>query len=299
MDSPHSVSRRGALGLLLLSVLLGGCIAPMQRPSQPMPVLPLSQATQPADSVAEAAEATATNAPRPHSDDRLQHHAPCAVVFLPGSFSYPKAFARHGFDTVLRQRHPEIHMVAANAHMGYYRQRSILVRLAEDVVGPLRRDGYRVWLAGISLGGLGSLLYAKEHGDAPDLGIEGLVVMAPFLGDPPLIEEIQAAGGPLQWQPSADAPRQLEGRKSVGHVLWPWLADWHEARTAGRAGPEIVLAYGLKDGFAPAGEQLAELLPEEDVFTHPAGHDWAAWRPLWQDIVQAGTFDGCAGLPQD
>lgn len=251
---------------------LTGCIAPLKPAKVPMPTLDLH-----------LPEVAASG------EDSASPEAPCAVVFLPGSFDQPRVFDRHAFDDVLSRRHPGIRTIAADAHMGYYRRRTVLDRLVEDVVQPLRQDGYRVWLAGISLGGLGTLLYAKEHGDDPRLGIEGLVTMAPFLGNDQLIDEITAAGGPLHWQPPSEVPPR--GRKSVGYELWPWLAQWH-GRAANER-PEIILAYGLRDDFAPAGELLASLLDEDRVFTHPAGHDWDAWTPLWRAVVEAGTFDGC------
>ena len=55
-------------------------------------------------------------------------------------------------------------MVVADAHVGYFRNRSFEDRLRADVMVPARARGYEsIWLAGISLGGLGALLYADEH----------------------------------------------------------------------------------------------------------------------------------------
>ena len=50
-------------------------------------------------------------------------------------------------------------------------------RLKEDVINPAKEKGYtKIWLVGISLGGLGSLLYAMEHPS----DIEGMLVLAPY-----------------------------------------------------------------------------------------------------------------------
>ena len=71
-------------------------------------------------------------------------------------------------------------------------------RLREDVIGPARSGGYStIWLVGISLGGLGAGLYTGHYpGD-----VASLVLLAPFLGEAPIIEEIAAAGGVRTWNP--------------------------------------------------------------------------------------------------
>ncbi len=269
-----------SMACIVLGASVIGCLPPLKPARTPMPSLMLTGATTTAESTAPPAEK-------------------CALVLLPGTFDQPKDFARHSFDTILSQRHPSMRIVAADAHMGYYRKRSVIDRLSEDVVGPLREDGYRVWIGGISLGGLGTLLFAKMQEGNPGLAIDGLVTIAPYLGEEELIAEIEAAGGALKWQaPSFETPPK--GRKNVGYELWPWLASWHRQRsTHPGTTPDIVLAYGLKDDFASAGEMMATLLDADKVFTHPAGHDWDAWVPLWQDIVEAGTFDDCGVATPD
>ena len=275
---------RTLLPWLSLALLLTGCLAPLKAPRQPIPAWSLdgdvARAVPPSSLTLSASQKASS---------------PCAVVLLPGSFDHPRDFARHGFADTLKQRHPDLHIVSVDAHMGYYRNRSVVQRLQEDVVGPLKEEGYRVWMAGISLGGLGSLLYAQQSSEQPQLALEGLVALAPFLGHDGLIRDLQDAGGALEWQPPDPLP-EPKGRATVGYSLWPWLVDWHEQRQqSGSEMPNIVLAYGLEDSFAPAGEQLAALLPDEHVFIHSGGHDWDAWRPLWKDVVEAGVFDGCAG----
>ena len=54
--------------------------------------------------------------------------------------------------------------------------------------------GYEnIWLLGISMGGLGTLLYASEYPEQ----VDGVVLLAPFLGDRSAIETIVATG-PLE-----------------------------------------------------------------------------------------------------
>ena len=125
-------------------------------------------------------------------------------------------------------------------------------------------------MVGISLGGFGALLYAREHpGD-----IHGLVLLAPFLGHARSIARIGAAGDLRQWQP-ANAPADTEHEQ----VLWIWLREY-AASTQTR--PEIYLGYGENDKFAAANRLLATVLPRERVFTTAGAHDWRTWRRLWQ-----------------
>ncbi len=70
-----------------------------------------------------------------------------------------------------------------------------------DVVLPARAAGYdTIWLAGTSLGGIGALLYLRDHPD----DLAGVLALAPYLGEEGVIREIERAGGPASWQPPAD-----------------------------------------------------------------------------------------------
>lgn len=280
------------LPMLLAALVLTGCIAPLKSPRQPMPAWNLDgDMARPMASPLQVPKISSSITKRslPRS---------CALVLLPGSFDHPRDFARHDFGNVLKTRYPELHIVAVDAHMGYYRNRSVVQRLQEDVVGPLKEQGYRVWMAGISLGGLGSLLYAQQTAE-PRLALDGLITIAPFLGSDALISELQDAGGASSWVPPDPLP-ELKGRKTVGYSLWPWLADWYRTRQQPDSStPDIVLAYGLHDSFAPAGELLADLLPTDRVFVQSGGHDWKTWRHLWQEVVQAGVLDDCMPPKED
>ncbi|MCG8461290.1 MAG: alpha/beta hydrolase [Holophagales bacterium] len=292
------------LSVICVALALGACF-PLRPMHRPVATLDLS-----VPSAAEMVESPGSGA---------GGEGPCAVVFLPGAFDRPATFEREGFDHILAERSPQVRSLAVDLHLRYYIRGKALRRLDEDVVTPLRQEGYRVWLVGISMGGMGAALYASqvpgyvapteggpdrtlaparpEATGTPEGEVAGMVLMAPFLGDDEIIEAVDAAGGPLRWQPE-NAPAGRRGRGTVGYDLWPWFARWHEARQAGEDGwPEVVLAYGRADDFAPAGEQLASLLDEERVFTHPAGHDWDAWTPLWREIVASGIFDACGPPP--
>ena len=210
------------------------------------------------------------------------------LVCLPGISDFAEDFARAGFADAARQSGWAAEVVAADAHFGYYARRTLLDRLRQDLILPARDAGRgRVWLAGVSMGGLGALLYARHHPE----DVAGVIALAPYLGEADLVREIAAAGGARAWRP---------GERSAGTAfplrdLWAWLRD---AATPGR--PAIHLACGAEDRFAPANRLLGALLPADRVLIAPGGHDWRTWRRLWAEVLarrgrEAGLGGGGAG----
>jgi pimeloyl-ACP methyl ester carboxylesterase len=173
-------------------------------------------------------------------------------------------------------------MVAVDAHLGYYYKRTIVDRLRQDVIAPARKRYDRIWLAGISLGGTGSLLYAAEHPE----DVDGLVLLAPFLGEDKVIAEVEAAGGLQGWKtPEPLAADDFQRR------LWFWL----QGATRPPARIPIYLGWGRDDSFARANGLLARELPPDHVFTASGGHDWKAWTALWTDFVHTGALGRNSG----
>src|SRR5690625_6784033 len=73
-----------------------------------------------------------------------------------------ESFPNHGF--VATGSELDIDMLAADAHFGYYRERTFVQRLHEDIILPARQQGYQhIWLLGLSMGGFGAVLYCNEH----------------------------------------------------------------------------------------------------------------------------------------
>jgi pimeloyl-ACP methyl ester carboxylesterase len=208
----------------------------------------------------------------------IEQPAPCGpvdtlVVMLPGSYSLPEEFLREGFVRVLRDQQVAADVVLVDAHIGYYRDRTIIDRLQADVIEPARARGVRhVWVVGISLGAVGAMLYADEHPQA----LDGVVLLAPFLGTRLTALEIERAGGLAQWQaPERRVDEALDQR------LWRWLKKQTET-----AQPlHVVQGYGVDDRFAYNNRLFSRSLPPTRVFTTPGGHDWPAWNDLWQRIA--------------
>ena len=196
------------------------------------------------------------------------------VVFLPGIGDFAEDFERHGFIAALAARGLAADALAVDAHYGYYGRRTVLERLAEDVVLPAREQGYReVWLVGISMGGLGALSYVVHYPDH----ISRALLLAPYLGERQWIEEL-----------TDGEVRAAGAASSRGHVqsLWRWMRE-HDREPAMR--PRLYLGYGSRDRFAPANALFARHLPARHVLEVPGGHDWRTWRRLWQAFLGSWT----------
>ncbi|WAS92178.1 alpha/beta fold hydrolase [Nannocystis punicea] len=184
------------------------------------------------------------------------------AILLQGHGDAPDEFVRHGFVAELKAA--EVDVIVADAHSGYYADKSTEARLYEDIVAPARAAGYaRVWLVGISMGGMGAIWTASMHPGK----IDGVVLLAPYLGRRRTLRAIEAAGAE-NWQPQAETgPWDYE--------IWRWLKLASAARN-----PPIFLGYGTEDGDRGRA-MLGRMLPPEHVFTRPGGHDWRTWTELW------------------
>lgn len=199
------------------------------------------------------------------------------IVFLPGIDDFAGDFALHGFQALLRRRGIAADTLEVDAHVGYYLCHRLPERLEVDVLAPARRAGYRrLWLVGLSLGGLGAIRYTGHFGAE----LAGVVLLAPFLGFRRTVRAIRVAGGLRAWEPPPTADTSWEVS------VWSWAKQ----RLEDPCGPELWLAFGEQDGFAPAGRMLAEVLPAERVVTVPGGHDWSTWLRLWDRMLAGGLF---------
>lgn len=250
--------RRQLLGWSALAAATGGCALTVPATRMPMDV---------------------TRLPGPCAG-----RAPALVVMLPGAYSRPQEFVDEGFVGELRRRAVAADIAIADAHVGYFQDRSVIGRLREDIVLPARAQGYRqVWLVGISLGGFGALAYGARHGGE----VDGILALAPYLGRRQLQKEIIDAGGPARWR-SAPHPREADDAE---RDLWAWLAQ------PAPPGPPVWLGFGRADRFADAHRLLANALPAGRSFDAPGGHDWPPWRALWSDWLARRLLpEACAGV---
>ncbi len=213
------------------------------------------------------------------------------LVLLPGSLSPPEEFEQEGFVRTVRQSGLVADLVLVDAHTGYYFGQTFVDRLRADVVAPARARGYRhVWLVGISIGGLGAMLYADARPD----DVAGVVAIAPYLGTRLAAQDIVNAGGLARWRAP---PFPVETDLDAG--LWRWLQRQTRSAPAATPTTPIYLGYGLDDRFAYNAEVLGRALPPDRVFTTEGGHAWPAWKALWQRMVAQIPVERSSGCRED
>lgn len=196
------------------------------------------------------------------------------IIFLPGRGDSAENFVAKGLLDAAWQQGWQADALLVEAHLGYYYSRTLSERLRTDVWPQVDARGYhRVWLAGISLGGLGSIFTARDNPGRFD----GIIAVAPFLGDKKQLFAELTDDGPAQWQPAEPIKADDFQRQ-----LWLYLRGYGDP-SATR--PPLWLAYGEEDDFAPWLELLAALLPAERTLTRSGGHLWTVWRPLWDDLL--------------
>ena len=162
----------------------------------------------------------------------------------------------------------------ADATVGYYIHRNLPERLLADVIEPARTQGYRsMWLSGISMGGLGALLFAQRNPTA----VSAVIVVAPFLGEEEVIDEIERAGGVAAWTPPAHLDPDDYQRS-----LWGWLKGCAEHRDSC---PRIFLGFGAEDRFVRAQRLLAATLPADRVAVVAGRHTWEPWRQAYTALL--------------
>lgn len=197
------------------------------------------------------------------------------IVVLPGLYDSPADFVDEGFVQAVRERQLDADITMLDAHVGYYNERQIVSRLQSEVIAPASARGYEsIWLVGISLGGLGSLLYTQAH----PRDITGFYAMAPFLGEKALVKEIVDSGLATWWP---GAPDQL------GSEAWQ-LAKAYMRGAPGL--PQGYIGYGENDRFAQANAVFATALPPRHRYVAEGGHDWGAWKSLWTQFLDSGVL---------
>lgn len=208
-------------------------------------------------------------------------HAPTKnlFVFMRGLGGSNRSFEDAGMVDAVKKGAIPFDMVAPNAHFAYYAERTLIDRLHEDVILPAVRQGYtNIWLVGVSMGGLGSMLYWKERPEH----ISGIFLIAPFLGYDDILDEVYAAGGVRQWQPGRyDPDKQWE------KMFWHWIKDSVDGKTT----IPIFHGYGSSDEYIKGQNLLATVIPENRVIRIEGGHDIKTFSSLWKLFLQSGLYN--------
>lgn len=237
--SPHRRLRHIASSLLLGSLLLA--CAP-ERPTGPIPVKAILAPQQGAD--------------------------PPLVIVLPGRGDDLADLEQVGIAEALQRAWPKADVLLAGATPGYYMEGDIALRLHDEIVAPAHQHYREIWLAGASMGGMGALLYERSYPH----DVTGLVLLAPYMGDPKLIEQVAAAGGPAIWDPGP-SPAQI-GLDNYQRELWRLVKSWGGSS---REGGRIWLVCGADDRFIEPAKMIASQLPDGHFIQRPGGHDWPIW----------------------
>lgn len=202
------------------------------------------------------------------------------IVFVRALYGNHKTFEKEGFVAMVYDKGLRYDMVAPNAYLAYYYGRTLDKRLREDVIEPARAAGYtNIWLVGVSLGGLGSVLYLLNYPE--DSGIAGVVLMAPYLGDREILHEIIQAGGVRKWRPG-----DYEDNDWQRH-LWDWLKSYDQQQDHL---PPIYLGYGDDDPYALGQGLLATLLPRDHVVVIEGTHSVGTVKEIWAIMLDTVPF---------
>ncbi|MEO7050728.1 MAG: alpha/beta hydrolase-fold protein [Rhodanobacter sp.] len=200
------------------------------------------------------------------------------VVMLPGRGDDLAGLQRQHVAQLIQQAWPDADVILTGLTMPWYRAGLAPVRLHDEVIAPLQARGQRqVWLAGISLGGLGSLLYDQAY----PRQVDGMLLLSPYLGEAAIQREIRAAGGLSAWQAG---PAQAIGPDTFQRELWRYLKHWSDDPARART---VWLAYGASERFRDAIELMSPELPAGHVFMLPGHHDWTLWQRALPKLLHA------------
>ncbi len=189
---------------------------------------------------------------------------------LPGAYQEPADFVAAGFADAVRTRALDVDLEFIAPDLPHLLDRTVLDNLRTQVVAPARAAGATsVWLGGISLGGFIALCYAERNpGD-----LDGLCLLAPYLGNRIITGEVARAGGLRAWQPAAARSDDEERR------LWEFLKRLPHPTLA------VELGIGRQDRFAHGHSLLGDVLPAASVGYADGGHDWPTWLALWSGFL--------------
>ncbi len=196
------------------------------------------------------------------------------MIWLPGAYHSAQDFVAAGFARAAAQRRVPLDLLFVDLQMQHLDDRNIFQRLRSEIVLPACQSGAAVWLAGISLGGLIALDYASSDSGSRSGELAGLCLLAPYLGNRMLINEIAASSGLAAWEPGALAESDAERR------IWRYIKTRVDSRP-------LWLGYGKDDRFSAAHEILAAALPAGSVEVVAGGHTWDTWLRLWENFLDS------------
>jgi len=176
--------------------------------------------------------------------------ASSCMVWLPGAYHAAQDFVTAGFAQAVRARQISLDLIFIDMELEHVGDRSALQKLQSDVVSPAR---------------------AASHPDE----VDGLCLLAPYLGSRILTNEITHAPGLAAWQPGELAEADEQRR------VWRYIKNRHAGS------PPLYLGFGREDRFSAAHELLAATLPADSVDVISGGHEWPTWSSLWGNFLDS------------
>ena len=199
--------------------------------------------------------------------------APNLIVLLPGAYMQAADYARAGFLQAVADRRLPLDVIAVDLDLEAISGGSALPAVQSAILGPARRDYAKIWLGGISLGGLLALCH---NADTPG-AVDGLCLLAPYPGSRLTTNAIGRAGGLDRWQATEEQLADPEYR------MWRWLPQ-------PPAGFPVYVGYGTEARFADGMRQIAGRFPPASTRAAPGGHDWPVWQVLWEHFLDHGPL---------
>jgi pimeloyl-ACP methyl ester carboxylesterase len=210
---------------------------------------------------------------RPLRTLRRETGAPDLLVLLPGAYMKPEDFVEAGFFSAVEQRGLKLDIAAVELDLDMISEGFAVADVLDQIVLPARQNHERVWLGGISLGGLLALsLHADRSG-----AVDGLCLIAPYPGSRLTTKPITSAGGIDAWIPSTEQLDDPEFR------VYRWLKQVPGDLPA-------FVGYGREDRFADGMKTIAERFPAHARKAIPGGHEWPVWQLLWEHFLDLGHF---------
>lgn len=224
-----------------------------------------------------------TNKPLSLLWDKVDKKSDKLIIFIPGLYDSVDKFKKESFFHYARQAGVEADMVAISINVGHLSERVMVRRIRKDVFRIIRNDGYKnIWIVGLSLGGLSSLVYLQHH----EKDLCGVVVLAPFLADDRLIKEVKKFNGIKKWVPAAEKIK--DSIDDQINSLWTWLTIKNDFSN-------IYLGYGKQDRYIVGSHLLEAFLDESHVVAVDGEHDWATGRKIWIEQLKSRAETGLLG----
>ncbi|MES9865524.1 MAG: hypothetical protein ABW157_09310 [Candidatus Thiodiazotropha sp. LLP2] len=208
-----------------------------------------------------------------------QKNSEVLIIVLPGILSDSQDMQKRGVPEAIHRGWPEPDILMADLTINFYREGLATTRLHDEIVAPARQQGYsEIWLAGGSMGGIGTLMYEWHHPGE----LDGLVLISPYLGRGDVTDTIREAGGLKSWD-SGEQTLVMES-DNYDRLVWQmaqgWIGDEEKLQ-------RVWLMCGDEDRLYPDVLMLGAILPEERYFPGPGDHSWDYWIPNMEKVFRA------------